>query len=90
MLYIFTPVAIIGLTYYVIRDHRISRIIEKEGEAAIATIIDKSGARFTYDVEYNGAYYVASVTVPRKIKRRTQIGDRFPALILKAKYMTKI
>ena len=83
---ILVPIGIIWNICSAISDKRIkSEFRSNGGDTAIATIVRKDGPRLTYEVKYNGEYYCDEILVKRRVMVNTQIGDKFPALVLKDK-----
>lgn len=85
IIFIFIPLGIIWNICSTINNKHIKNEILHNGDMTIATIVRKDGTSLTYDVNYNGEFYSDVIDVKRRVMVNTQIGDRFPALILKEK-----
>lgn len=90
MIYVIVPVTIIGGICMFIIDKKAKKEVHDKGIPTIATIVRKDGPHLTYDVKYHGMYYSSTINVKRRVMINTQIGDKFPALILKEKYKRAI
>ena len=85
MIYVIIPVTFIGSICMFIIDKKAKKEVHDKGVPTIATIVRKDGPHLTYDVEYHGMCYSNTINVKRRVMINTQIGDKFPALILKEK-----
>ena len=73
---------------FAIWNHYNDHLFDKNGQDAIATVIQKGNGSIQYDVEYQGSYYRNRIKLTKSSFRSVVVGERFHARVLpdKLKY----
>ena len=85
VLYIIIAIFLIWcLVFFAWNRYNIFRL-NRYGQEATATIIQKCDGILTYDVEWEGEYFIGTIVVKKYVFRDVKIGEHFPARVIAGK-----